>query len=208
MASAGVDEKLSGIEPGVLRPPVFRAFIENMRDIWKSEPDTGRCMERAKPLLEALVRDPGMQARSANWPSTEGRKNLLLYVDPDHGFAINAVVRQPGRRGNVHDHAHAWVLYGVLFGSESLERYERVDDGSREGYADVRLVSTTPGAPGNVDLVPPHDIHAEQGGEGRSVALIVRSAKLGEIIQHQYDLVTGEIRAVPGPTQIPFELTA
>ena len=49
-------------------------------------------------------------------------KNLLLYVDPEHHFAINAVVRTPGRVGGVHDHADAWVLYGVLDGSESLER--------------------------------------------------------------------------------------
>src|SRR5262249_44710235 len=37
------------------------------------------------------------KAHSASWPSTEGYKNLLLYVDPDHHFVINAVVRAPGR---------------------------------------------------------------------------------------------------------------
>ena len=30
--------------------------------------------------------------------------------------------------GGVHDHAHAWVLYGVLDGKEFLERFERLDD--------------------------------------------------------------------------------
>ncbi len=81
-------------------------------------------MEAAKPVLERLVKDDGLKAISANWPSTEGGKNLLLYVDPDHGFAINAVVRVPGRKGRPHDHGEAWVLYGVLDGTESLERYE------------------------------------------------------------------------------------
>lgn len=190
------------------RLPVLQTFIDELREIWSREPDVGRCMEKAKPVLEKLVRDPDLQARSADWPSTEGRKNLLLYVDDEYGFAINAVVRVPGRKGSVHDHAHAWVLYGVLHGSESLERYERVDDRSREGYAQVRLTSIGQGAPGKVDLVAPFDIHAEQGGPGRSVAIILRSAKLGEITQNQYDLETGEIRPGPGPTQIPFELTA
>ena len=105
-------------------------------------------MERARPLLEQLVKDPGLKAHSARWPSTEGFKNLLLYVDPQHHFAINAVVRTPGRTGGVHDHADAWVLYGVLDGSESLERYERIDDGSRPGYAEVRLASVTTGTAG------------------------------------------------------------
>lgn len=190
------------------RLPALQALIDDLREIWRNEPDVGRCMEKAKPVLETLVRDPDLQARSADWPSTEGRKNLLLYVDDEYGFAINAVVRVPGRKGSVHDHAHAWVLYGVLHGAESLERYERIDDRSREGYAQVRLTSVGEGAPGKVDLVAPYDIHAEQGGPGRSVAIIVRSAKLGEITQNQYDLETGAIRPGPGPTQIPFELNA
>lgn len=190
------------------RLPALQTFIDDLREIWRNETDVGRCMEKAKPVLEKLVRDPDLQTRSASWPSTEGRKNLLLYVDDEHGFAINAVVRVPGRKGSVHDHAHAWVLYGVLHGSESLERYERTDDRSREGYAQVRLTSVSQGVPGKVDLVPPFDIHAEQGGPGRSVAIIVRSAKLGEITQNQYDLETGAIRPGPGPTQIPFELNA
>ena len=37
-----------------------------------------------------------------------------------------------------------------------------------------------PARQGKVDLVPPHAIHAEQGGPTRSVAIIVRSQKLGE----------------------------
>jgi predicted metal-dependent enzyme (double-stranded beta helix superfamily) len=190
------------------RLPVLQTFIDELRAIWRADSDVGRCMEKAKPVLEKLVRDPDLQARSADWPSTEGRKNLLLYVDEEHGFAINAVVRVPGRKGSVHDHAHAWVLYGVLQGSESLERYERIDDRSRPDYAQVRMTSVSQGVPGKVDLVAPFDIHAEQGGPGRSVAIIVRSAKLGEITQNQYDPETGAIRPGPGPTQIPFELTA
>ena len=38
----------------------------------------------------------------------------------------------------------------------------------------------TTGSQGKVDLVAPRAIHAEQGGPTRSVAIIVRSQKLGE----------------------------
>src|SRR6476620_7282820 len=157
------------------RLPGLEKFIADLRTVWSAEADNRRRMERAKPLLEQLVKDAGLKAHSAGWPSTEGRKNLLLYVDPDYHFVINAVVRVPGRKGSVHDHADAWVLYGVLDGSESLERFDRVDDGSRSGYAEVKLASVTTGTQGKVDLVPPHAIHAEQGGPTRSVAIIVRS---------------------------------
>jgi predicted metal-dependent enzyme (double-stranded beta helix superfamily) len=190
------------------RLPVFEKFINDLRAVWGAETDRRRRMERAKPLVEQLVRDPSLKAHSASWPSTEGRRNLLLYVDPDHDFVVNAVVRMPGRTGSVHDHADAWVLYGVLDGSESLERYDRIDDGSRPGYAEVRLSSVTTGTQGKVDLVPPHAIHAEQGGPTRSVAIVLRSQRLGEgtVLQHTYDPGAKTVVERYGPTQILYEL--
>ena len=190
--------------------PVFEKFVADLRAIWVVENDNQRRMERAKPLLERLVMDQGLKAHSAQWPSTEGYKNLLLYVDRQYHFAINAVVRAPGRSGSVHDHADAWVLYGVLDGSESLERYERIDDGMRAGHAELRLVSVTTGTQGKVDLVPPHAIHAEQGGPTRSVAIIVRSQRLGEgtVLQRSYDPAAKTVVERFGPTQIPYDVMA
>lgn len=192
------------------RLPVLDKFIVDLRTIWAEDSENERRMAKAKPMLEQLLNDATLKAHSAAWPSTEGRKNLLLYVDPDHHFVINAVVRMPGRTGSVHDHADAWVLYGVLDGSESLERFERVDDGSRSGYAEVKLSSVTTGTQGKVDLVPPHSIHAEQGGPTRSVAIIVRSQRLGEgtILQRRYDAMAKTVVEQYGPTQIPFEVVA
>jgi predicted metal-dependent enzyme (double-stranded beta helix superfamily) len=191
------------------RLPVFDQFIADLRVVWAEEADDGRRMAKAKPLLERLVMAPMLKAHSAQWPSTEGRKNLLLYVDPDFHFVINGVVRVPGRTGSVHDHADAWVLYGVLDGTESLERFDRVDDGSRPGYAEVKLASMTTGSQGKVDLVPPRAIHAEQGGPTRSVAVIVRSQKLGEgtVLQNRYDRDTNTVVEQYGPTQIPYDLS-
>jgi len=190
--------------------PAFERFIGDLRTIWAAEPDNQARMQKAKPLLERLVRDPTLKVHSANWPSTEGYKNLLLYVDPEHHFVVNGVVRMPGRKGSVHDHADAWVLYGVLDGSESLERYDRVDDGSRAGHAEVALASVTTGTQGKVDLVPPHAIHAEQGGPTRSVAIILRSQRLGQgtVLQRTYDPVAKTVIERYGPTQVPYELVA
>jgi predicted metal-dependent enzyme (double-stranded beta helix superfamily) len=192
------------------RLPVLDKFIADLRSVWAAESDYQRRMERAKPLLERLLTDPGLKAHSAAWPSTEGYKNLLLYVDPDHHFAINAVVRVPGRTGSVHDHADAWVLYGVLDGTEKLERYDRLDDGDCAGHAELRLASVTTGTPGRVDLVPPRAIHAEQGGPTRSVAIIVRSQRLGEgtVLQHAYDTKANTVIERYGPTQVPFEVVS
>src|SRR5436305_4782157 len=194
----------------IARLPVFEKFISDLRAVWAAQPDLQRRMETAKPLLEKFVMDDSLKAHSANWPSTEGHKNLLLYVDKEHDFVVNAVVRMPGRTGSVHDHADAWVLYGLLDGTESLERFERVDDGNRPGYAEVKLSSVTTGTQGKVDLVPPKAIHAEQGGPARSVAIIVRTQKLGEgtVLQRRYDPKAKTVVEQYGQTQIHYEVDA
>ena len=156
--------------------PVFEKFIQDLRAAWKELPDTEARMKKGQKLLEELVKSDSLRQASKSWPSTEGRKNLLFHEDDECGFAINGVVRVPGRKGSIHDHAHAWTAYGVLDGTESLERYRRVDDRSKEGYAKLELESVTEGNAGKVDLVPPFDIHAEQGGPTRSVAVILRSS--------------------------------
>jgi len=187
--------------------PAFEAFIADMRAIWSQESDTLRRMELSRDRLEVLVRDPALQEHSHSWPSTEGRKNLLLHEDEDYGFVVNAVVRAPGRFGSVHDHAHAYTAYGVCYGEEYLERYERLDDASKPGYAEIRRSGTTIGSAGVVDLVPPWAIHAEQGGTGRSCAVIIRSERLvGKVLQHNYDPKTNTVIQRSGPEQIPFVL--
>lgn len=190
------------------RLPVFEKFIRDLRAAWAELPDVEGRMKKGQKLLEELVKDSTLREVAKLWPSTEGRKNLLFYEDPDYGFAINGVVRIPGRKGSIHDHAHSWTAYGLLDGTESLERYRRLDDGSQEGYARLELENVTQGTPGKVDLVPPFDAHAEQGGPTRSVAVILRSERVsGKVLQGSYDVESNTVRRIDGPTNIPYEIT-
>ena len=190
------------------RLPAFENFIQQLRAAWSELPDMQARMKKGASLLEELVKDPGVKDAAKSWPSTEGRKNLLFYEDPDFNFAINGVVRIPGRKGSIHDHAHAWTAYGILDGTETLERFRRADDRSKEGYAKLELESVTEGQAGQVDLVPPFDIHAEQGGPTRSVAIILRSERVaGKTTQGSYDLEKQTIRQIDGPIQVPYEIT-
>ena len=120
------------------RLAAFERFIGGMQTIWSNDPDVESRMRKGAVLLQQLVKEPSLIEHSKTWPLTVGQ-NLLLYEDEEHGFVINAVVRPPGYKGGIHDHAHAFVLYAVLDGTEKLERYERLDDGGTR--------STTPLVP-------------------------------------------------------------
>lgn len=190
------------------RLPVFEKFIQDIRAAWAAVPDTKTRMEKTAELLRGLVNDPAMQQRCKSWPSTDGHKNLLLYEDPDYGFAINAVVRVEGAQGRAHDHAHSWTAYGVLDGKEKMERFRCLEDRRKEGYVKIELQGVSESGAGTVDLVPPFDIHAEKGAlDGRSVAVIVRSERVaGKVLQGRYDVETGKYFQGEGPTNVPFEV--
>ena len=79
---------------------------------------------------------------------------------------------------------------------------------AKEGHAELELESVTQGTPGKVDLVPPFDIHAEQGGPTRSVAIILRSERVaGKVPQGSYSMEGNLYRQIEGPTNIPYNIT-
>ena len=188
------------------RLPAFEHLIQELRQVWASVTDIETRMRRAETLLKVTLADPAIVAHSKQWPWTPGQ-NLLLYEDPDHHFVINATVRQPGSKGAIHDHGHSWTLYGLVEGTERIERYKRLDDGKRPGHAELKLVADREMGPGGVDFVPPYEVHAERGGADRSVAIIVRSERMvGRFKQHMFDPDKNTVAEGWGPTQVPYEL--
>jgi predicted metal-dependent enzyme (double-stranded beta helix superfamily) len=185
-------------------------FIEKTRALFARESDPEKRWTQLSPILAELLADPEVKKASQYWPDcvpAEGRaENLLFYEDPDYGFVVNGLTKAPQTRTQIHDHAHNWTLYGVLDGTETIMRYERVDDKSKFDYAEIRGVSKLRAGPGQVDLVRPWEIHAEASGEERTVAIIVRAEKAGEFLQGRYDPVNRKYWQGYGPIQVPYTL--
>lgn len=184
-------------------------FIDGIRKLYAEETDPEARWEKMKPLLGSFLADPELLERSKSWPycrAIERAENLLMYEDPDFGFVIDALVKEGGRdRYQIHDHAHIYTLYGVLDGHQTIERYERLDDGSRPDYAEVRQTADMWVGPGVIDLVRPWEIHVEKNGEERTVAVIVRSQKPGDFPQGRYDPETNRYWQSLGPIQTPCD---
>ncbi len=181
-------------------------FVEEVRALYAAFGDPAQVWPEARAPMAALLKDPQLAASSKDWPVSD-HENLLFYEDPDYGFVLNGLIKDPGRVTRIHDHAHTWVLYGVLTGSEEIVRYERIDDGRVPDYAEIRESRRDKVAPGAMDIVAPHAIHAEAAGGDGSVAVIMRSEKPGGFNQGRYDPETGRYWESPGVTQIPWPLT-
>ena len=185
-------------------------FIAAARQICAEEPDPATRWQKMTPLLQDLLAESSVREQSKYWPDCsqtgERAENLLFYEDPDYKFVINGLIKAPHSRTQIHDHAHNWTLYGVLDGTETIERYERVDDRSKSDYAELRKSVNVKVGAGKIDLVPPYEIHAEESGDERTVAIIVRAEKAGGFLQGRYDPATNKYWQGYGPKQLPYEL--
>ncbi|MDE0058996.1 MAG: hypothetical protein OXI22_11825 [Defluviicoccus sp.] len=186
--------------------PAMRDFIGKMRALCAATGDAAERFERARPYLKDLLADPELKRRAASWPSrndpAKGHyENLLFYEDPDYGFVLNALIKEPGEATPVHDHGRVWTVYGVLEGGETVHRYRRVG-----GADDLEMVGDHEVSPGYIDFVPPGEIHAEYNGPKRTVGIILRSANVGTNPQTWYDLETGGRLERFGPRQVPYAL--
>jgi predicted metal-dependent enzyme (double-stranded beta helix superfamily) len=184
-------------------------FVAAMHELFAQPLDDAERWRRVGGLMPLLLDDAELRASAGNWPTTQygnAATNLLFYEDPEHKFVINGLVKDPHAATPIHDHAHTWTAYGVIEGSERVMRYE-VTGGDRNGErADLAPSSEYLVAPGYVDLVPPNEPHAETAGDERTIAVIVRSERVGGFPQNMYDLATGAIERRPGPTAIPHPL--
>ena len=188
---------------------LLRPIVEEVRRLYTEdipEPDLWR---RISDTLEEALADPDLQAAARTWPKSHDRTNnrytnLLFYEDPDFGFVVNGLVKDETGRTPVHDHGHAWVAYGLLEGAETVLRYrEPPAEGIPSGLKPDELISL---AAGEVDLVPPWTFHAEQADTDRTVAVMVRSARVGKFAHRRLNPDTGETYDHPGPHQIPYNL--
>jgi len=184
-------------------------FIAEMRRAFADgvpEPDR---WERCRELLKELIADPELKAAAKGWPvtgynpETQRVQNLLFYEDPDYGFVINGLIKNPGGSAMIHDHGPAWTIYGVLAGSERIVHFETEpagDDKVAIGESRAEICR-----PGDVDVVRPWLIHSEYAGDEKSIAVIVRSQRSGTFEQYRY-LDDGSRVPFGGPEQVPYAL--
>lgn len=187
--------------------PAARHFTDEIRSLYASGWRENELWQRIAVAMQALLADPGLRQCAQSWPMTvEGAstvRNLLFYEDPDYGFVFNATVRKANVISNVHDHGKVWTLYGLIEGRETVYRYVHADSSKADrGLVKLELTGRHVIGPGDIDIVPPGEIHQEHAGPIRSIAFIVRARRPGIFPQHQYNLATGTVSLNNGPQQL------
>lgn len=188
-------------------------FAVKMRALYAEDLDQTERWKRVGALMPILLDDAELIASAKQWPITQVTPqhgvrvtNLLFYEDPDYGFVVNGLIKEAEAATPVHDHAHTWTAYGLIEGVEKVLRYEVASTNAEGDQAKLAPSGEYLVRPGFVDIVPPYEAHAEIATEGRTVAVIVRSERVGGFPQRCFDLDTGRVVGIPGPASTPHSL--
>jgi predicted metal-dependent enzyme (double-stranded beta helix superfamily) len=130
-------------------------------------------------ILERLAREPGLLEIGLPRRSAHGTEGSWLYWDGE----INILsARFPaGVEVPVHDHG-TWEIVGAYEGELEYKAFKRLDDGSREGYAELAVTEDRVLGAGEFSMVPPppYDIHGFRPRNGDMSLIGVIHGTYGE----------------------------
>ena len=110
-------------------------------------------------LIE-LTQDKELFPRSSFPIADDGGSAVYrISEDSDHRYALYASVGAAGKSVPPHNHT-TWAVIGGVYGDELNRFYERTDDASKEGYAELKETGSFVVQHGNGVVFLPDDIHA------------------------------------------------
>jgi predicted metal-dependent enzyme (double-stranded beta helix superfamily) len=135
-------------------------LVADLRRITAESSDHKAIIREVTPLAKRLA------ANSENWLSDkyyecdeeQGFGVHLLHEEPNHDLAVFAVAWLPGRGTPPHDHG-TWAVVVGIDGDETNINWQRLDDGSKPGYAQIKEFHRVVAGRGDVMTFLPRDIH-------------------------------------------------
>lgn len=123
--------------------------------------------------LRLLLSDPSFLSDEARTPNTERYARHLLHKDKRDRFVVVSLVWLPGQGTPVHDHS-TWGVAGIVSNELRIINYARLDDGRKNGYAELREASAVHAKAGTVLYVlPPNDeIHLLENASDRTTITV------------------------------------
>jgi predicted metal-dependent enzyme (double-stranded beta helix superfamily) len=174
-------------------------FVREMEELTRAETDPRRLTELGGPLLQQLVSNPDTIEERFKRGGTDGHGRYMLHRAPH--FNVTAVVWRPNDTAKAHNH-ETWGMIGVIGNEIQETRFRRLDDGTKEGYADIEVTEVLVHKPRAVSLlVPPEDdIHEMLNPTPRdTVEIHVYGKDLVALQRLRFDPATQSVRTFCSP---------
>ena len=168
-------------------------YVDDLRRITREAADETEIIEGVAPLAQRLALDKGWLKPSHYEADPEtGFTAHLLHEEADHSLAVFLVAWLPGRGTPPHDHG-TWAVVAGVEGVERNTWYQRIDDRSREGYAELEVKKESDAAEGELVCMKTGGIHAVHNQTGRTtLSLHTYGKHVNFTDRSQFDLDSNE----------------
>jgi predicted metal-dependent enzyme (double-stranded beta helix superfamily) len=141
-------------------PYSLEQYVQDLRTISAQETDPVRITDRVAPLAKKFAQAPGwFRPEYRECDVEQGFGVHLLHEEPNHDLAVFLISWLPNRGTTPHNHK-TWAVVVGMEGQEQEVNYDRLDDGSRRGYADLKRAGEQVMTAGDVARCYPEHIHS------------------------------------------------
>lgn len=178
----------------------IKNLVSDLRHLVSGVTGERDILSKVRPLANraALSRDLWLERRFYRADPDQGFGVHLLHEESDHSLAVFAVSWLPKRGAPPHDHG-TWAVIAGVDGPEKNEFFERSDNRSRPGYAELKKVGEKVFGAGDVLAMPTGQIHSVWN---ETDAITVSLHIYGKNVQH-----TGRSQFnIEARTETPFVL--
>ena len=177
-------------------------FVADVKSILAENGVTDTGLAAIAQKMQELSKRPDLMELGEYRPPTPGGNTIggyRLHIEPDNSLMVSVSKFSHEHPTPVHTH-NTW---GVLCGYQGVDRYvqyDRVDDGSKEGHAQLKEVINRTLTHGDAVwwLDYPHDIHQQQALEGEpSWELLLMGKSTRGLGRLHFDLDNNTVWSVP-----------
>ena len=164
-------------------------YVHNLRAIAAQETDPRRITDLVAPLAKAFAQAPGwFRPEYRECDPEQGFGVHLLHEEPNHDLAVFLISWLPNRGTTPHNHK-TWAVVVGLEGQEQEINYDRLDDGTTPGYADLKRGSERVMGAGDIARCFPEHIHSVRNvGESISMSLHTYGRHINYTGRSEFDL--------------------
>lgn len=141
-------------------PYTLEQYVQDLRAITAHETDPEKITERVAPLAQKFAQAPGwFRPEYRECDQGQGFGVHLLHEEPNHDLAVFLISWLPNRGTTPHNHK-TWAVVVGMEGQEQEVNWDRLDDGSRPGHAELKRSGEHVMAAGEVARCYPEHIHS------------------------------------------------
>jgi len=164
-------------------------YVRDLRAITTRETDPVKITDLVAPLAKKFAQSP--ELRRPEYRECDDEQGFgvhLLHEEPNHDLAVFLISWLPDRGTTPHNHK-TWAVVVGIEGQEQEMSYDRLDDGAKPGYADLKRSGEQVMTAGDIARCYPEHIHTVRNvGKDISMSLHTYGRHINYTGRSEFDI--------------------